>query len=197
MLKRWPRINLYELERLINKSDEGDPLLQPYEYENAVNMEPDDTLYLHPMQRGSLKISKINDIITEVRDAREQAVASSCYEPCDEQGNPLWRDKLYFLLGDVKRIEKENPDYISKIRKRKRNALAETPRRPPSDISSAPRPARKMLMAKDVAALLHIDRSTVWQWAAEGKLPAGIRLSNKATRWYEDDILRFIEKHID
>ncbi|MCR5562938.1 MAG: helix-turn-helix domain-containing protein [Desulfovibrio sp.] len=197
VLDRWPRINLYELECLINKSDDGDPLLPPYEYERAVNMEPDDALYLHRMRRGTLKISEHNDILTEVRDESGLAVASTCYETCDEHKNPLWRDKLYFLLGDVKRLEKEHPDYVSAIPKRKRNAPAETTRRPPSKSSSAPRRTIKMLRVEEVAALLGIKKSTVWQWVADSKLPAGIRLSNKATRWYEDDILRFIEKHID
>lgn len=76
VLDRWPRINLYELECLINKSDDGDPLLPPYEYERAVNMEPDDVLYLHRMRRGTLKISEINDFQKEVRDERGQVVAS-------------------------------------------------------------------------------------------------------------------------
>ncbi len=193
VLKRWPRINLYELECLINKSDEGDPLLPPYEYECPVNTEPEDTLYLHLMRRGALKISEINDVLTEVRDEHGHTVASTCYETCTEHGDPLWHDKLYFLLGDVLRLEKEHPDYVSKVSKRKRHAVAETPRRQPS---SEPRRTRKMLSAEAIATLLGIDTSTVWQWAASGKIPAGIRLSSKATRWYEDDILRFVEKSI-
>ena len=62
ILKRWPHIPVYELERLINENDGRPPLLQPYEIEAPSSGKPGkETMYLHPMRRGELRIVHVHE----------------------------------------------------------------------------------------------------------------------------------------
>ena len=189
ILRRWPKISLYELERLINENDGRPPLLQPYEIEIPADGKPEaETMYLHPMRRGALRIVDVHAFHREVRDGRNRPVASDCGgDTIDENGDPMLQDFLWFLLGDVIRLEKQNPDYLREIHPRGKRAPAETPPRPAQVVTPAP-PGR-MLRAKEAAALLGIGKSTLWKWVKEGRLPAGIRLSTKATVWPEAELL--------
>lgn len=90
VLGRWPHISRYELERLINENGGRPPLLQPYEIEIPSCGEPDaETIYLHPMNRGELRIVEAHEFYWEVRDARGRPVASDsgpCTRPSRRQG---------------------------------------------------------------------------------------------------------------
>jgi prophage regulatory protein len=50
----------------------------------------------------------------------------------------------------------------------------------------------EFLRPKDCARLLGIGLSTFWRWAAEGRFPKGIRLSNRATVWRREVLESFI-----
>lgn len=40
-----------------------------------------------------------------------------------------------------------------------------------------------LLSVRQVAAHLSVSVSTVWSWIAQKKFPAGLRLTNRCTRW--------------
>lgn len=46
----------------------------------------------------------------------------------------------------------------------------------------------KYISAAQLAERYSVDRSTVWRWTSDGKLPAPIKLSDQVTRWNLDDI---------
>ena len=190
VIRRWPHAPLFEIERLINDPDG----LTPYELEIPSSGTPDaDAMYLHPMRRGELRFVDVHEFHREVRDARNRPVASDCgAETVDENGDPMLQDFLWFLLGDVLRLENANPDYIREIPQRGKRAPAETPPRPAQARASTP-PGR-MLRQKEAAALLGIKKSAFWDWVAKGRLPKGTKLSDGVTAWNEDDIRAFIEE---
>ncbi|MCR5563306.1 MAG: helix-turn-helix domain-containing protein [Desulfovibrio sp.] len=193
VIRRWPKISLYELERLINENDGRPPLLQPYEVEAPVDGNPDaETMYLHPMRRGALRIVHVHEFHDEVRDARNRPVASDCgKETIDENGDPMLDDYLWFLLGDVLRLEKENPDYVRTIQQRGRRAPAETPPRPAR--AEPARPSGRMLRMKEAIELLGIGKTAFYDWVKQGKLPPGIELSTGAIVWPEDELRAFVD----
>lgn len=194
VMSRWPHVSRYELERLINGAGGRPPLLQPYESESPLDIDTErETIYLHPMERGELTLDLEAEFMGAVRDARGRAIAAETDLVSDEFGEPMERDRLYFLLGDVLRLERDNPDYLREIPPRGRNAPPETPRRPAPQ-APATVPSGRMLRAKDAAALLGIGKSTLWKWVSEGRLPAGTRLSDKATVWPEDALREFVGK---
>lgn len=47
------------------------------------------------------------------------------------------------------------------------------------------------LRVKDVAKMLGIGTSTVWEWARKGKLPKAIKQSPKVSVWRLEDIARY------
>jgi len=48
--------------------------------------------------------------------------------------------------------------------------------------------------AQQLADSLGITRSTVWRWAASGKLPKAIHLSRRVTVWDADQVEAAIKK---
>lgn len=54
--------------------------------------------------------------------------------------------------------------------------------------------AEKLLRVTNVADLLGVSKSTVWQYAREGKLPRATKLSARVSVWKESDIIIFIDK---
>ena len=50
----------------------------------------------------------------------------------------------------------------------------------------------EMLRPKSAAAYLGLAQSTFWRWVQLGRLPAGIRLSARATVWRRSDLEKFI-----
>ena len=191
VIRRWPHAPLYEIERLINDPDG----LQPYEVETPSSGKPDDgTMYLHPMRRGALRIIHVHEFHDEVRDAHGRLVASDADEVLlDEYGEPMMQDYLWFLLGDVQRLERENPDYVRAVLRREKHAPAETPPRPAR--ADPARPTGRMLHAKEAAAMLGCSKSHFWALAQRGEIPKGIRLSAKSTVWHEEDIMAYVRRH--
>ncbi len=53
---------------------------------------------------------------------------------------------------------------------------------------------QKFIRVSQVAELLGISKSTVWQYAREGKLPKAIKLSPRVSVWKESDVLALIKK---
>ncbi len=194
VLARWRHISYYELERLINEEGGRPPRLQPYEVEYpATGGKPDaETMYLHPMRRGALRIVHVHEFHDEVRDARNRLVAADADEVLlGEDGDPLLEDRLYFLLGDVLRLERKNPDYLAEIPPQGKGAPAETPPMP-AEAPAPPRPAGRMLHAKDAAALLGCSRSHFWALVKRGEIVPGIRRSAKDTVWHEEDVWAYM-----
>ncbi|MBO4313637.1 MAG: AlpA family phage regulatory protein [Desulfovibrio sp.] len=192
VIRRWPHAPLYEIERLINDADGLPPLLQPYEIEIPSCGKPDaETMYLHPMRRGALRIVHVHEHRDEVRDARGRPVASDSDEVIlDEDGDPMLDDYLWFLLGDVLRLERENPDYLKEIPPRGKRVPAETPPRP---AQAAPSHGGRMLRMKEAAERIGIKKTAFYDWGREGKLPKGIKLSDGVTVWAEDELKAFVE----
>lgn len=52
----------------------------------------------------------------------------------------------------------------------------------------------KLLRPKAAAQLLGVDRSTLYRWANQGKLPKPIQLSTRASVWRQEDLLAFVER---
>ena len=53
--------------------------------------------------------------------------------------------------------------------------------------------APRLMRDKDVAEVLSISRSHVWNLVKRGKFPAPIKLSGKITVWKSVDVLKVIE----
>ena len=51
----------------------------------------------------------------------------------------------------------------------------------------------KYLSAKQLAELLGVAKTSIWRWAASGKLPKGERITPKCTRWKESDVMKAVE----
>ena len=51
----------------------------------------------------------------------------------------------------------------------------------------------KYLNVKDVAHRYGIGRSTVWLWVKTNKLPSPVKISERTTRWIEDELNVFEE----
>ena len=50
------------------------------------------------------------------------------------------------------------------------------------------------LRVKDVAKMLGIGTSTVWEWSRKGKLPKAIKQSPRVSVWKLEDIARYQQK---
>lgn len=51
----------------------------------------------------------------------------------------------------------------------------------------------KLLRASEVAAILQVDRSTIYEWAREGWLPS-VSLTPGTVRFREEDVEEFVQK---
>lgn len=49
-------------------------------------------------------------------------------------------------------------------------------------------PSNDWLTDKFLAVHYHVSRKTIWRWAAEGRLPAPVRIGPATTRWRKSDI---------
>ena len=52
----------------------------------------------------------------------------------------------------------------------------------------------RLLRLPEVAEMLCVSKSTVWQYAREGQLPKAIKLSPRVSVWRESDVCGFIDK---
>ncbi len=46
----------------------------------------------------------------------------------------------------------------------------------------------------ELAARFRVSRTTIWRWAAAGKLPRPVRLGGRTTRWAADEVDAAIAK---
>ncbi len=72
--------------------------------------------------------------------------------------------------------------------------VAEMNDSPPAQTPPAPLPSDEWLDPKQICDRLNIAYSTFWEWLKEGKLPPGLKFSEKATRWRLSDILEWRER---
>jgi excisionase family DNA binding protein len=63
-----------------------------------------------------------------------------------------------------------------------------------SRMNSAPAVTGELLTVREVARRLALSERTVWRWAADGLLPAPLRLRPRSTRWRAADIQRYLEE---
>ncbi len=49
-------------------------------------------------------------------------------------------------------------------------------------------PARRLLSAKQVCALMSFSRTTLWRKVRDGKFPAPVKTGENSSRFYEDEI---------
>ena len=52
----------------------------------------------------------------------------------------------------------------------------------------------KLLRLPQVAEMLCVSKSTVWQYAREGKLPKATKLSPRVSVWKLSDVMALLEK---
>lgn len=55
-------------------------------------------------------------------------------------------------------------------------------------------PAPAILRLPDLTAYLRLSRSTIYQMAAEGRLPAPVKLGARASGWLKTDIDRWLSE---
>ena len=51
----------------------------------------------------------------------------------------------------------------------------------------------RLLTVREVAEIVGIGVPTVWKWVAARTFPAPIRLSSRATRWRNDEVMGWVE----
>jgi predicted DNA-binding transcriptional regulator AlpA len=54
---------------------------------------------------------------------------------------------------------------------------------------------KEFVRPRDAAAFLGIGEATLWRWTQLGKLPKGIKLSNRVTVWRRATLEAFVAKH--
>ena len=52
----------------------------------------------------------------------------------------------------------------------------------------------KLLRVPQVAEMLSVSKSTVWQYAREGKLPKATKLSPRVSVWKESDVIALVDE---
>jgi excisionase family DNA binding protein len=50
-----------------------------------------------------------------------------------------------------------------------------------------------LMRVRDICSTLRVGRSTVWRWAAEGRLPPPIRIG-RVTAWRRSDIAGLLDR---
>lgn len=61
-------------------------------------------------------------------------------------------------------------------------------------MSASPRSQRRALRLKDVIRKVGLGRDSIYRGAKEGWFPKPIKLSERASAWFEDEIDAFLEK---
>jgi predicted DNA-binding transcriptional regulator AlpA len=67
--------------------------------------------------------------------------------------------------------------------------LNANPLRPPLDL-----PDRPNWSAKDIATFFGVTTRTVWNWTANGRLPAPFKISSNIVRWQRADVIAFLQQ---
>ena len=58
------------------------------------------------------------------------------------------------------------------------------------------RPTTRFLRVSEVQARMGLARSTICVWAAQGRFPPAIRLSARAVRWIEADVMEWLRERV-
>ena len=60
-----------------------------------------------------------------------------------------------------------------------------------------PKPASRFLRITEVEALTGLSRTTIYDWSADGRFPRPVRLSGRAVRWIESEVLEWMDERIE
>ena len=58
------------------------------------------------------------------------------------------------------------------------------------------KPAIRFLRISEVEALTGLSRTTIYDWSADGRFPRPVRLSERAVRWIESEVVEWMEERI-
>ena len=58
------------------------------------------------------------------------------------------------------------------------------------------KPAIRFLRISEVEALTGLSRTTIYDWSADGRFPRPVRLSGRAVRWVESEVLEWMDERI-
>ncbi len=59
------------------------------------------------------------------------------------------------------------------------------------------RPTIRFLRISEVEALTGLSRTTIYDWSADGRFPRAVRLSGRAVRWIESEVLEWMDERIE
>ena len=59
------------------------------------------------------------------------------------------------------------------------------------------KPAIRFLRISEVEALTGLSRTTIYDWSADGRFPRPVRLSERAVRWIESEVLEWMDERIE
>ena len=76
-----------------------------------------------------------------------------------------------------------------------RTRRSEAMREQPSDRRTNP-PIR-LLRISEVAARTGLSRSTIYEWSADGRFPAPVRLGGRVARWVEAEVDEWLQKWLE
>lgn len=53
--------------------------------------------------------------------------------------------------------------------------------------------SKRLIRLNQVLEIVPVSRSTIWQWAKDGRFPAPIKIGERTTAWRYCDVVAFIE----
>ena len=59
------------------------------------------------------------------------------------------------------------------------------------------KPEIRFLRISEVEALTGLSRTTIYDWSADGRFPRAVRLSGRAVRWIESEVLAWMDERIE
>ena len=59
------------------------------------------------------------------------------------------------------------------------------------------KPPIRFLRISEVEALTGLSRTTIYDWSADGRFPRPVRLSGRAVRWVESEVLEWMDERIE
>ena len=59
------------------------------------------------------------------------------------------------------------------------------------------KPAIRFLRISEVEALTGLSRTTIYEWSADGRFPPPVRLSERAVRWVESEVVGWMEERVE
>ena len=58
-------------------------------------------------------------------------------------------------------------------------------------------PPIRLLRISEVAARTGLSRSTIYEWSADGRFPAPVRLGGRLARWVESEVEEWLRKWLE